>query len=88
MQFKKVLDKMSQFILTAKQGINRPNGFHIDKGTQLVINIPIMGIQPGNFFGNPRTKDFILTQFRAQGMNIPPSDQAFYSRGNWDVKKI
>ena len=50
---------MAQFLLTAKQGINRPNGLHLDKGTQIMINVPLLGIQPGNFFGNPRCKDII-----------------------------
>ncbi len=53
-----------------------------------MINVPLLGIQPGNFFGNPRCKDIILQQFRAQGISVPYADQAFYSRGNWDVRKI
>lgn len=79
---------MAQFLLTAKQGINRANGFHLDKGTQIMITIPIMGIMPGNLFNNSRCKENLLQQFKMNGINIPPTDQAFYSRGNWDVKML
>ena len=79
---------MAQFILTAKQDINRPNGFHLDKGTQLNITIPMMGITPGNLFGNNRCKEQLLQQFKKNGIFIPPTDSGFYSRGNWDIKMI
>ena len=59
---------MAQFILTAKQDINRPNGFHLDKGTQLNITIPMMGIAPGNLFGNNRCKEQLLQQFKMNGI--------------------
>lgn len=77
---------MTQFILTAKQNIIRPNGFNLPKGHQMIITIPMLGIQPGNLFGNNRCKEALLNQFRLQGINIPPTDTGFYSRANWDVK--
>lgn len=79
---------MAQFLLTAKQSINRPNGFHLDKGTQIMLTIPVMGIMPGNLFNNNRCKNYILQQFKMNGINIPETDCAFYSRGNWDVKML
>lgn len=77
---------MAQFILTAKQNIVRPNGFYLPKGHQMEIIIPMAGIQPGNLFGNSRCKEALLNQFKLHGINIPPTDMGFYSRGYWDIK--
>lgn len=79
---------MAQFILTARHDINRPNGFHLDKGTQLNITIPLLGITPGNLFGNNRCKDYLLQQFNINGISIPPTDLGFYSRGSWDIEML
>lgn len=77
---------MAQFVLTARYDINRSNQFHLDKGTQLNITIPMAGISTFNLFNNSRCKDALLNQFKLQGINIPASDMAFYSLGCWDVK--
>lgn len=77
---------MAQFELTARHDINRPNGFHIPKGSCFTINIPMMGIGPGNLFNNNRCQDALLQQFRMNGMDIPKTDSGFYSRGSWDIK--
>lgn len=77
---------MAQFEITARHDINRANGFHIDKGATFTINIPIMGIGPGNLFNNNRCQDALLQQFRMNGMDFPKTDSGFYSRGSWDIK--
>lgn len=79
---------MAQFEITARHDINRPNGFHIDKGATFTINIPMMGIGPGNLFNNNRCQESLLQQFRMNGMDIPKTDSGFYSRGSWDIKML
>lgn len=79
---------MAQFEITARHDINRPNGFHIDKGAIFTINIPMMGIGPGNLFNNNRCQEALLQQFKINGMDIPKTDIGFYSRGSWDVKML
>lgn len=76
---------MASFILTARHDINRANGFHIAKGQEITINIPMMGIGPNNLFNNSRCKDALVRQFQINGIDIPPSDIGVYSRGAWDV---
>lgn len=77
---------MAQFIITARNDINRPNGFHIDRGQEFAININITGIGPNNLFGNLRCKDALIQQFRVNGIELPPSDLIYNSRGPWDIK--
>lgn len=47
---------MPTFVLTARHDINRANGFHINRGQEITINIPMMGIDPNNLFNNSRCK--------------------------------
>jgi hypothetical protein len=77
---------MAQFVLTAKHIIQRASGLHIDSGTQITVNIPMMGITPYNLFGNSRCKDQLLQQFRINGIDAPATDAGLYSRGTWDIK--
>ena len=79
---------MANFLLTATRNIDRANGFHIDRGCEIAINIPMMGIGPNNLFQNSRCKDTLIRQFQLQGINIPPTDLAFYSRGTWDIRML
>ena len=76
---------MPEFILTARHDINRANGFHIAKGMELQITIPLCGLNPSSLFGNSRCRNQLLEQFRIKGINIPPTDHGFYSRGSWDI---
>ena len=79
---------MAQFEITARHDINRPNGFHVDRGTTFTLNINVVGITPGNLFNNTRCQDALIQQFRVNGMDIPKSDYGFYSRGTWDIKML
>ena len=45
---------MAQFVLTLKAPVDRPNGFHLDKGAVFTINIPVMGITPNNRQGGQK----------------------------------
>lgn len=75
---------MAQFELTARHTMNN-HGLYIDRGTKLNINIPLIGITQGNFFGNPRCANTILQQLAAQGI-IVPSNSPILNRGHWDIK--
>ncbi len=77
---------MAKFILTASHDINRANGFHLDRGYQITITVPQIGIGPNNLFNNSRCRDTIIHQFQNNGIFIPPTDTGFYSRGSWDIK--
>lgn len=77
---------MPSFELTAKYPVNRPNGFHLDKGQQITININIAGIYPNNLFGNNRCKEALVQQFKINGIDIPPTDSGIYGRGLWDIR--
>ena len=55
---------MSKFELTAHCQMYLGQGVCIPKGQQMIINIPMMGITPGNLFGNNRCKDMVLQQLR------------------------
>lgn len=77
---------MPTFELTARHDINRPNGFHIGKGQQFTVNINLMGITPGNLFGNNRCADMLVQQFKLNGIDVPKTDSGIYSRGAWDIK--
>ena len=76
---------MPTFVLTARHDINRANGFHIDRGQEITINIPMMGIGPNNLFNNSRCKEALIRQFQINGIDIPYSDCGVYSRGAWDI---
>jgi len=78
---------MAKFKLTAHQTMNLGQGIQIPKGQQLSINIPIMGITPGNLFGNPRCKDALLQQLSVNGINVPPNSPIL-DRGHWEVKML
>lgn len=75
---------MAQFELSAHCTMNN-HGMHIEKGSKVNINIPLMGILPNNLFGNPRCADMIRQQFSAQGYTIPPNSPIL-NRGYWDIK--
>ena len=77
---------MPTFVLTTKHAVDRPGGFHLDKGQQITININVIGITPGNLFGNNRCKDALVQQFKLNGIDIPPTDYGIYSRGLWDIR--
>lgn len=79
---------MATFELTAKYNTSRPGGLYIEKGQQITININMMGIEPGNLFGNNRCKDMLVQQFKLNGINVPPTDTGIYGRGLWDVRKL
>lgn len=76
---------MAQFRLTARSDINRSNGFHIDRGTEIVININVQGITPDNLFGNSRCRDQLVKQFKQHDIDLPLTDPVF-TRGCWDIK--
>ncbi len=78
---------MATFELTARQQMFLGNGNVISKGTPISIHIPMMGIVPGNLFGNPRCRDAVLQQFAMNGINVPPNSPIL-SRGHWDIKMI
>lgn len=45
----------------------------------------MMGISPGNLFNNPRCVDYVVQQFKLNGIDVPKSDSGIYSRGAWDI---
>lgn len=75
---------MAQFILTASHSCNI-GGQHIERGQSFSVNIPMMGITPGNLFNNSRCTDNILKQFSAQGIDLP-KDSPLLNSGHWDIK--
>ncbi len=77
---------MPTFELTTKYAVNRPGGFYLEKGHQITININVMGITPGNLFGNNRCKEALVQQFKLNGIDIPPTDSGIYGRGLWDIR--
>ncbi len=78
---------MPTFVLTAKHDINRPQiGLHVCRGQEITINVNMPGIVPGNLFGNPRCQDAVVRQFQINGIDVPKTDAAVYSRGAWDIK--
>lgn len=79
---------MAQFVLTLRQDVNRPNGFHLDKGVVFTINIPVMGITPINLFNNSRCKGPLLQQFKMNGIDLPQNDILYTNKGAWDIKMI
>lgn len=76
---------MPTFILTARHDINRPQ-MHICRGEEITVNIPMLGITPVNLFGNSRCQDALVRQFENNGIYVPMTDAAVYSRGAWDIK--
>lgn len=78
---------MAQFQLTATSDINRCNGFHMDKGTTININIHMAGITPYNLFNNSRCQEALIQQFKLNGIDLPRTD-AVFSRGYWDIKMM
>ena len=79
---------MAQFVLTLRNDVNRPNGFHLDKGYECTINIPVMGITPNNLFNNSRCKEPLFQQLKMNGIDLPQNDILYTSKGLWDVKMI
>ena len=77
---------MAQFVLTLRQDVNRPNGFHLDKGAVFKINIPVMGINPNNLFNNSRCKEPLLQQLKMNGIDLPQNDILYTNKGAWDIK--
>ena len=77
---------MPTFILTARHDVSRANGFHIARGQEITVTIPMMGIGPNNLFNNARCKDALVRQFQVKGIDIPPTDYGIYSRGTWDIR--
>lgn len=78
---------MSKFELTAHCQMYLGQGVCIPKGQQMIINIPMMGITPGNLFGNNRCKDMVLQQFAVNGISVPPTSPIL-NRGHWDIKML
>lgn len=77
---------MPTFVLTARHNIDRPQiGLHVCRGQEITVNINMMGITPGNLFGNSRCRDALVRQFRVCGIDVPPTDAGVYSRGAWDI---
>ncbi len=79
---------MATFILTSKSNIDRPGGFHFDKGGTVEIHIHMQGLTPNNLFNNSRCKEQLLQQFRIQGFNLPPNDPVLNAKGCWDIKML
>lgn len=78
---------MPTFILTARHDINRPQiGLHVCRGQEITINVNMLGITPTNLFGNSRCQDAVVKQFQLNGIDVPKTDAAVYSRGAWDIK--
>lgn len=78
---------MPTFVLTAKHDINRPQiGLHVCRGQEITINVNMLGITPGNLFGNSRCQDMVVRQFQLNGIYVPKTDAAVYSRGAWDIR--
>lgn len=78
---------MPTFVLTARHDINRPQiGLHVCRGQEITININMLGITPMNLFGNSRCQDALVRQFLLNGIDVPKTDAAVYSRGAWDIK--
>lgn len=77
---------MAQFVLTLRSQVDRPNGFHLDKGYECTINIPVMGITSNNLFNNSRCKERLLQQFKMNGIDLPQNDILYTSKGLWDIK--
>ena len=78
---------MPTFQLTARHSTSRPGGLYIQKGQEITITIPMMGIGPNNLFGNNRCKEAVVRQFQINGIDVPPTDSGIYSRGMWDIKQ-
>ena len=76
------------FVLTLKNQVDRPNGFHLDKGAVFTINISMAGITPNNLFNNSRCKEQLIQQFRYQGVELPKNDILYLSKGMWDIKMV
>lgn len=77
---------MPKFELTAKHEMNQ-NGLHVDRGQQLTVTIPMMGIAPVNLFTNARCKDALRQQFAVNGLPLPPNS-SWLTGGLWDVKMV
>lgn len=80
---------MPTFILTANKDIYRANGVHIFKGQVFPININVTGITTNNLFSNSHCQKNLYQQLSlVGGINLPPTDPLFRTRGYWDVKMI
>lgn len=79
---------MAQFILTLNSQVNRPNGFHLDKGFECTINIAMDGINCNNLFGNSRCKEALITQLKFHGIDLPKTDILYSSKGPWNIKMV
>lgn len=79
---------MAQFILTLNRQVDRPNGFHLDKGFECRINIAMVGIKSDNLFGNSRCKEALITQLKFQGIDLPKTDILYNSKGPWNIKMV
>lgn len=79
---------MAKFILTLNSHVTRPNGFQLDKGFECRINIPIVGINSSNLFGNSRCKEQLIKQLQFNGIDLPKTDILYNSKGSWDIKMI
>ena len=79
---------MAQFVLTLRQDVNRPNGFHLERGSTFTINIATMGITPNNIFNNSRCKEQLIQQLKINGIDLPKNDILYTNKGAWDIKMI
>lgn len=59
----------------------------IQKGTQCQITIPNNGAHSGNLFTNPRFKDSVLGQLKADGIVIPPDMSPFQLQTVFKIQK-
>ena len=77
---------MPRFELTARFDLCQ-NGLYVSKGTPISVNIPMMGVLPGNLFSNSRCKEALLQQFAINGLNLPPNS-SWLNGSHWDVKLV
>lgn len=77
---------MPRFELTARIDMYQ-NGMYVSKGTPVSVNIPMMGILPGNLFSNSKCKDALLQQFAINGLPLPPNSN-WLNTSHWDVKMV
>lgn len=80
---------MSTFVLTANKDIYRANGVHIYKGQEFIVNINVTGITTNNLFSSSLCQKNLYQQLSVVGgINLPPTDPVFRTRGYWNVNMI
>jgi len=79
---------MATFILTAKQNIDRGNGFHFSKGGTVELHINMAGINPNNLFSSSRCREQFLRQMSYAGIDLPKNDPVLNNRAYWDISML